>query len=416
MSRPLRRLFFWWAATAASVALLSCGGGGGEPPIAASESPSTTSSPSTNGTSVTGPAVAGANVLSMRVDRGTNGSTINVPYVTVTICQPGGAACQDIDHVIVDTGSSGLRLAASALPAGMQLPSVTDAGGTAVGECAHFASGFSWGSVRRADVRLAGATASNISVQVVGDPAAAFATVPSDCSATGQNIGAGQGARGILGVGLFDEDCGRACEVSTAPAVYFGCGGSGCTSTRLAQASQVRNPVAALPSDNNGVVLVLPAVPAGGAASVTGSLILGIGTQGNNQLGGATVFTTDAQGFFTTTYKGVSYPSSFIDSGSNGLFFTDASIPRCGDFYCPAGPLPLSATNTSASGVTGTVTFTLDPANQLVTDAAAAVIGGDPGAATRSFDWGLPFFFGRTVFVARSGASTPAGPGPYWAY
>ena len=30
--------------------------------------------------------------------------------------------------------------------------------------------------------------------------------------------------------------------------------------------------------------------------------------------------------------------------------------------------------------------------------------------------WGLPFFFGRNVFVAIEGQSTPAGVGPYWAY
>ena len=29
---------------------------------------------------------------------------------------------------------------------------------------------------------------------------------------------------------------------------------------------------------------------------------------------------------------------------------------------------------------------------------------------------GLPFFFGRNVFVAFVGANTPAGPGPYIAF
>ena len=41
------------------------------------------------------------------------------------------------------------------------------------------------------------------------------------------------------------------------------------------------------------------------------------------------------------------------------------------------------------------------------------VIPGSSGG----FDWGLPFFFGRNVFVAIQGQSTrPGGTAPYWAY
>lgn len=29
------------------------------------------------------------------------------------------------------------------------------------------------------------------------------------------------------------------------------------------------------------------------------------------------------------------------------------------------------------------------------------------------FDWGLPFFYGRNVFTAIEGQSTPGGTGPY---
>jgi hypothetical protein len=41
-------------------------------------------------------------------------------------------------------------------------------------------------------------------------------------------------------------------------------------------------------------------------------------------------------------------------------------------------------------------------------------IGGpNPGA----FAWGLPFFYGRTVFIGIEGQSTTsAGTGPFWAY
>jgi hypothetical protein len=399
----------WWVAAGLLLALGGCGGGGGEEGPVASPASS-----SAAGQVIPGPGIAGANVLRVTLDRGTDGSALNAPFVTVTVCQPGTSTCVDVDHVLVDTGSSGLRLAASALPPAVALPLLTT-GGAPVGQCAHFSSGFSWGAVRQADVRLGGEVAPGISIQVVDDPAAPFAAVPADCTATGRNIGAGRGARGILGVGLFDRDCGTACEVSTAPAVYFACGDSGCTSARVPVAVQVRNPVAALPTDSNGVVLSLPAVPAGGAAGATGSLVLGVGTQANNQLGNATVYATDSQGFFTTTYKGQAFPQSFLDSGSNGLFFSDPSLQQCGDFYCPGGTVALSATNTSATGVSGKVDFTIDSIDKLSGTVAVANVGGDPGLP-RTFDWGLPFFLGRTVFVARAGAATPAGPGPYWAY
>ncbi|HYD74490.1 DUF3443 domain-containing protein [Ramlibacter sp.] len=390
--------------------LAACGGGGGDSPAALQTE--------TVGTdSVAAPAPSGSNVAQVLVDTGTDGTSINTPFVTVTICQPGTAACVEIDHVVLDTGSSGLRVAASAVPASLNLPVVTNAVGELVGECAQFASGFSWGSVRRADVQLAGERAANLPIQVVNDTNTPWSMIPAACSNTGANIGPGRGAKGILGLGLFTEDCGPACVGSTAPNVYFACnGGGGCTSTRLALASQVANPVTSFAVNNNGVVLTLPEVPTGGAGRATGSLVFGIGTQPNNQLGTATVFATDSDGFFTTTYKGVDYPRSFLDSGSNGLFFNDGSLPSCGDFYCPPGaPLTLTATNLSDTGTRGTVTFTLDSVTAIRPHAAVAHIGGTNGLPG-SFDWGLPFFFGRSVFVAREGAPTPAGPGPYWAY
>ena len=39
-----------------------------------------------------------------------------------------------------------------------------------------------------------------------------------------------------------------------------------------------------------------------------------------------------------------------------------------------------------------------------------------PNPVSQSFDWGLPFFYGRQVFIAFEGSSTSAGNGPFVAY
>lgn len=409
------RLPRWLAALAVSLLLDACGGGGGGPAPA----PAAPATPAAALSSVSAAVDPAPNVLPVVVDRGLNGNAINSPYVTVTVCQPGTATCQDIDHVLVDTGSTGLRLTGAAA-ASLALPGITSASGATLAECGHFASGYTWGAVRRADIRLASQTAGNVPIQVIGD--ASVPTVPTACSGTGQRLDPAGAAKGILGVGLFVQDCGLACEVnSPPPPIYFGCTGDTCVVARVATGSQVTNPVKLLPTDNNGVVMVLPAVPAGGASQATGALILGVGTQGNNQLGSATVLTTDTQGYFRTVYNGTTYPKSFLDSGSNGFFFQDAALKTCAvstEFFCPDAPLALTATQVSPkTGVSREVGFTIESVDALAAQVAGANVAGSAGKALPdSFDWGLPFFYGRRVFVAITGANTPGGPGPYWAW
>jgi hypothetical protein len=326
--------------------------------------------------------------------------------------------------VLLDTGSYGLRIIApGVLDPALALPAVTGSAGNPVGECAQFISGFLWGSVRRADVKIAGEIAPSLPVQLASDTGAAFTRIPTGCSSTGANLGtvAALGANGILGVGLFNQDCGSACAQQVIAGTYYECSASVCTGVAMPLANQVANPVPAFATNNNGVALVMPVVAAGGATTLTGSLVFGIDTQGNNSIGFATVYAADSRGNFTTTYKGTALRSSFLDSGSNGLFFADVTIPRCSaspGFYCPAATLSLSAVNSSANGASGTVNFSLENLQNLDSTVRAASVGGSLGSTRRptAFDWGMPFFFGRTVFVAIEGQSTLHGPGPYWAY
>ena len=361
------------------------------------------------------------NVQPVVVNAGPNNDYINGLFTSVTVCAPGTSNCQTISGVLVDTGSEGLRVLSTALT--LTLPQQTATNGAPVVECAQFQDGFTWGPVQTADLKLAGKLASGIPIQVIGE--GAFPNIPNPCSSTGaaQDTLQDLGANGILGVGSFREDCGGACASSGSsnPGFYYTCPSSGCVVTPVAVARQLQNPVWLFPGDNNGLAIQLPAAATGGAASVSGSMIFGIGTQSNNALGSATVLTTDGSGNFTTVFNGQSYTKSFIDSGSNATFFLDATatgLPLCfsnADFYCPSRTQSLSATHRGTNGATAAITFSVGNADTLFRSPfrAFAELGG-PNAGT--FDWGLPFFFGRTVFIAIEGQGAPGGSAPYWAY
>ena len=396
----------WWRAAVLGLAAFLCACGSGGSP----SSPSASSS------------VAPAeNVQPISVNHGPDGNGVNGLFTSVTLCSPGTSSCQTVNDVLVDTGSAGLRILASALP--LSLPGQTDASGNPIGECTPFVSSFTWGPVATADIKVSGESATNVPVQLIGS--SDFPEPPADCpnGLTPADTVSALGANGILGVGLFVQDCGSACAISgpSNAGFYYSCTEGGCVVTAQALQNQVANPVASFPVDNNGVLVDLPVIGGEGAATASGSLIFGIGTQSNNGLGSAQIYTADNLGNFTTVSGGHSYPSSFIDSGSNGLFFLSSSVAGIGlcaseaDFYCPATTLSLTAQNVGQNGTSGTVKFSIANAEQLFStgNAAFSNLG---GPNTGAFDWGLPFFFGRNVFVAIDGATTPGGPGPFWAY
>jgi hypothetical protein len=192
----------------------------------------------------------------------------------------------------------------------------------------------------------------------------------------------------------------------------------------VALAQQLQNPVGMFSTDNNGVLIQLPALPATGAATATGSLIFGIGTQSNNGLGSATILGVDANtGNITTVFRNVSYTNSYIDSGSSAIFFGSNLYPICtgagAGFYCPTTMQTLSATLQGTNRATSTVSFSVGNGDQLfgtnpnfMAFSNIAVPNPDPAG----FAWGLPFFFGRNVFTALEGKNTPGGLGPYFAF
>ena len=381
-----------------------------------------------------------ANVTPISVDGGPVATQIypDGSFATAIICAPGTTTCTTVTGLLVDTGSVGLRVLASAMPA---LPVLQDSSGNTVNECSQFLDGsFLFGNVAVADVRIGGEVAGSISLQAVADPTG-FA-VPSDCSTNGTGIDEDTqlalGANGILGVGPFPQDCGTACDPSAGGAppgpAYYACSSSSCAATFLAIAQQVTHPATFFPTDNNGVIVTFPPPGASSEPSLDGSLIFGIGTQSNNALSAtANIYVQDANGLFTTTLlaTGQTLNQSFIDSGSNGFFFPDDSITTCADmtsFFCPASLTALTTVNLDGNNVGHNYNFSIDNADTLFAnspnDAAFSTLGGPNGTGTCtgngscSFDFGLPFFFGNTVYTSIAGQAVPTGApaAPWWAY
>lgn len=273
---------------------------------------------------------------------------VNSLYATITVCVPSTNTCQTVDHVIVDTGSVGVRLASDAMQ--IHFPATTDRA------CAQFASGNAYGSVVQADVTIAGRTA-RVPVQIMGDQ-------PPSASCPGQGMASSLslGANGVLGVGPFSD-----CE--------------GC----------LTNPVAAMGA--NGVTIDMPSIPDIGTGMTAGTMSLGIEDKP------ATWMQLDRNARLKTVYRGKSYTAA-IDSGAGGLFF-----PGC----CVNGSD--SAQIVGADGSAKTVSFTLHPLDrehvaQMVGQDTAGLSSGD------TFIWGMPFFYGRKVSILMSGKSVGGIAGP----
>ena len=242
----------------------------------------------------------------------------------------------------------------------------------------------------------------------------------------------------MLGIGVFAQDCGPACDVTGGVPlpVYYLCSAAGtCNAENIAVTAQVTNPVWAFATDNNGVIVSMANLQnANGDASAQGELIFGLGTQSDNALPatGLTLLGADASGDFQTTYNGASASvPGLIDSGSSQYLFDDPTLPVCTSpnwvgHYCPAtDPLVRTAVNASAaptaasvSGSSNSVTFAIaNPDNWVLLPPSGAAYGGlAGGAGVTRFTWGLPFFYGRAVYVGFEGRSANSFTGPFYGY
>jgi len=420
--------------------MAGCYGGGG---ISSNGNGGTTGHSGSSGTSggsgvVSSPTITGTNVLQITVNGSLclNNAYLNEPCVEVKICAPGTLNCQTISGILLDTGSFGLRIFNSVLTLNPSLTPIVS-GSASLAECAVFGSATFWGPVAMADVYLGGEPKITVPIQIF-EPSFAGMTPTGLCPYTEVSntplAPSITGFNGILGVGIlvYDEQ------------TYYSCNGSNCTVTTPAVTDQVYNPVVSLPTDSNGLLVQLPVIPAGGATAVNGNLVLGIGTQSNNTVlgigtqpnntpSGVVAYPANASTaeFITTVTGTVNQYTSLIDSGSNGLFFNPVTASQASllptsctleDWFCPSTTQDLSATNTGASGApppSGLVSFQIGNIITLTDSGNAAFndIGGTFGSPNPDFfDWGLPFFYGRNVWIGIEGQTSTLGIGPYWAY
>ena len=424
-----------------------------------SVAPSSTSSGGTTSTGSGSGSGNGSNVLAITVNGGPEAATgfvyQNAAFASATVCAPGSTSnCVTIDNLLVDTGSTGLRIFASSV-ASLNLPAINATNGSGAYDCIAFVDGsYLWGPVERADVTLGGETAASLPIHVISSSNSGIPSSCSNGSTENDNSVELLGANGILGVGIEPTDCYVEgidyCSSTTnlVSGAYYTCSStsttsSSCTPAAIPQASQVTNPVVLFPTDNNGLIVELPAATTS-EASLTGSLLFGIGTESNNALpSSASIFTLSCDDFFTTVFGGQTYgitnpttcagPGSFIDSGSNALYFPNATnIPTCpansplgnlSSYYCPTSTESLSATMEGANGTSSSVSFSVANAEDIFSSQTAEsdnvlpqVNGTNPTGY--GFDWGLPFFYGENVYNAIDGQSMPSGEpaAPWWAY
>lgn len=393
-----------------ALVLAGCGGGGGGSGGAVSQISSQNQA---------------ANSVNVTVDN--KFGFVNAPYVSVTICAPGTGNCATIDHVLVDTGSSGLRLLRSAVPASLGLANAKDsAQGNTMAECVEFGSGTAWGPISRVDLKIAGETASSLPIQIVDD---SFASIPADCSSEGPDMAArgpsSFGGNGLIGLNVMRHDCQTSCQ-SPAASMYYDCAGSTCTGIAVPLAEQVPNPVIDFATDNNGMTLNFPAVAPGGAGTVSGTMTFGVNTQSNNMLPAtAQQMTTTVFGEVTASFNGLPMPG-FIDSGSSAYFIVDPSISQCpssfssAPWFCPAAPTALSASLQSETGATLGVSFTLVNTESELgngSNAAHEGIGQNMGLfGAGVLDLGEPFVYGKRITFGMPGSDDfSTGTQPFFA-
>lgn len=362
----------------------------------------------------------GSNLLPVRVEgrRSVLQKVSNLPFVSVTLCNPGGDSCQSIDRVLLDTGSTGLQIVSpEVLPPALNLPNVMSANGKPLRHCTQFGDTTAlFGSLRKATVKIGEQTVPDLVVKVAGDSDVDPSVVDDTCPGLHPRSATAFGANAVLGIGTSLADCND-CVTNLKQSTYSECG-TDCQPASVTQAMLLKNPAAQFAQNNNGFSVVLPPVPASGATALAGVVRFGIGTRPDNGLGKAVVLDAlNPYGTVYTDYGGLR-KASFFDTGTNHISFSDKFLPQCfysRVFYCPSSDSKRSADVVSASGTSLTLDFVVKNVDALSPLVAAAGTGAFvPNSGLSSmFIWGLPAFFGRTITFGIDQAKAGSLTGPF---
>ena len=329
----------------------------------------------------------------MVVYQSTCPGALNEPVVTLKICVPNTSTCENVSNVLVDIGSTGLRLS-HILSISSRLPQESENG--PITECYAFVSGYNYGPVVTATVTLADQSVT-VPVQVSNSQLAA----PSSCTNGGSIPSAPfePYINGILGL-LFPQD-------DSLDGLYYE-GGSG--PTTISTSLVVQNPVFLLGnSENNGVLLSnFPAVSTTqGAPTVSG--LLTFGTESASSL---KELETNNQATITANYNG--NLTAFFDSGSNGFFIDNPTIATCpsssslSGFFCGTAPHQTS-TLTGTNGTSVSLDFSIENAQTLLATGNQdfSSLG---GPMSDTFDAGFPaFLYGYTIGVEYISPTSDSG-------
>lgn len=404
------------AGASLALVLSACGGGGSS---AAAPSSSTgpvvaTSTPLPTATPIHLPPQSTTPNVQVIVSDDSMGA-INRLYTSVTLCVPGTTQCQTIDHIVIDTGSSGLRIFNSALTL-TGLPAIKNAQGT-LSTCQEFAASYMYGSLKQADIKMAGEVAANQPIQIVGDTQ--FPSAPDSCSnGNPQIIGMGNG---VIGIDSASQ------QSNQGSMVYYQCANvnaGSCVEVLPTVSQQINNPISAFATDYNGVILKMNDTLLKGSNSVTGQMIFGIGTQANNTVSPA------AQLFKLNSYAelsakattGTSYNRSFFDTGSPFIAYSDPAskipVDQSG-FFAPVSPTTQTLNTNIIDINQKMISMAYLVTNQTALDTTQHVFDNlveSFAVFSATFDWGLSFFFGKTVYMTFDGQNSVNGQGPWIAF